>query len=80
MSRELFFDGYWEGYVEYTCDCCHKAVRFRFDDEESAKDHKRQRAALRKKRGWITPTKVEGVFNDFCTEACKNKYIRNNTF
>lgn len=78
MSRELMFDGYWEGEVEYTCDCCHKVVKFRFDDEESAKNNNGQRKALQRKRGWIF-TKVNGHFVDFCSEDCRNAYIRKNT-
>lgn len=78
MSRELTFDGYWEGAAEYSCDCCGKTVKFRFDSEESAKNAKGHREALRRKRQWIT-TKVENQFHDFCSESCKNKYIRENT-
>ena len=79
MSRELFFDGYWEGDACYSCDNCQKTVRFRFDCEDQAKDAKAHRRALREKRGWIT-TKVEGVWADFCGEPCRNKYIRKHTF
>lgn len=76
--RELYFDGWWEGTVEYSCDCCQKTVKFRFDDESSANNAKGQRDALRRKRGWIT-TKVNGNWHDFCSEPCRNKYIREQT-
>ena len=78
MSRELVFDGWWEGAAEYSCDCCGKTVKFRFDCEDDAKNSKAHREALRRKRGWIT-TQVEGVWRDFCGESCKNRYIRQNT-
>lgn len=78
MSRELVFDGFWEGAAEYSCDCCGKTVKFRFDSEESANNAKGHRQALRKKRGWIT-TKVDDQWHDFCGESCRNKYIRENT-
>ena len=79
MSRELVFDGYWEGAAEYSCDCCGKTVKFRFDSEESANNARGHRQALRTKRGWIT-TKVEDQWHDFCGEPCRNKYIREQTF
>lgn len=78
MSRELDFDGWWEGNVEYSCDCCGKTVKFRFDDEESARNASGQREALHRKRGWITTT-VNGNWFDFCCETCRNKYIREQT-
>lgn len=78
MSRELEFDGYWEGAACYSCDECGKTVKFRFDSEETAKDAKAHRSALRRKRGWIT-TQVEDIWHDFCGESCKNKFIRKNT-
>lgn len=61
MSRELTFDGYWEGTADYHCDCCQRLIKFRFDSEERAKNAKAHRRALREKRGWIT-TKVDGVW------------------
>jgi len=76
--RELNFDGWWEGDVEYSCDECRKTVKFRFDDEDSAKNAKGQRNALRRKRGWVF-TKVNNQFRDFCSERCRNNYIRRNT-
>lgn len=76
MSRELEFDGYWEGDIVYSCDCCHKEVRFPFTSEEEAKSYA-ERSDLRKK-GWIF-TKVNNRFIDACCENCRNKYIRLNT-
>lgn len=76
MSRDLEFDGYWEGEAVYRCDCCQKKAKFRFDSDHI--DSKRHRAILREKEGWIT-TKVNGVWRDFCSEDCRNKYIRKNT-
>lgn len=78
MARELEFDGFWEGNACYSCSCCGSTVKFRFDSEEEAKDARKHRKELREKHGWIT-TKVNGVWNDFCSEKCRNKYIRNNT-
>ena len=75
MSRELEFDGWWEGEAVYSCDCCHKSERFRFDSDDI--DSKGHRAQLRKK-GWIT-TQVNGKWADFCSESCRNHYIRRNT-
>lgn len=77
MSRELEFDGYWEGEAVYYCDQCHKREKFRFDGEDDI-DSKAHRKDLREKKGWIT-TKVEGKWHDFCCESCRNRYIRNNT-
>lgn len=78
MSRDLDFNGWWEGNVEYSCDCCGKTVKFRFDSEDEAKNTQGQRDALRRKRGWIF-TKVNGIWHDFCGESCRNRYIRNQT-
>lgn len=78
MSRELQFDGYWEGEAVYTCDNCHKArMKFRFDSEEI--DSRGHRAEMRR-NGWKAPTEVEGRLFDFCCERCRNEYIRKNTF
>lgn len=79
MARELEFDGYWEGNVCYTCDCseCRKSVKIRFDSESGAKDFKAERVIL-KQHGW-SATKVNGNFRDFCSESCRNKFIRYNT-
>lgn len=78
MARELIFTGWWEGQAEYTCDCCGKAMYFDFDDEDSAKASRAQRKSLREDYGWIT-TKVDGIWRDFCSEPCRNRYIRKNT-
>lgn len=78
MSKELEFDGFWEGNACYTCDCCHKTIKFRFDCEEDAKDSRTHRKILREKEGWIF-TKVNDFFCDFHNEDCRNKYIRANT-
>ena len=77
MARELEFDGYWEGEVFYICDCCKKRVKKRFDGEDDANDFKGQKALL-KAKGWIF-TKVNGRWADFCSERCRNKFIRKNT-
>jgi len=76
MSRELEFDGYWEGEAVYSCDQCHKREKFRFDSEDI--DSKAHRRELREKKGWIT-TKVNGKWYDFDSEQCRNKFIRMNT-
>lgn len=72
--RELDFNGWWTGDVEYSCDTCGKVHRIEFDDEESSKDYRGQLSILRKE-GWIFD-KVNGNFVDFCCEACRNRYIR----
>lgn len=77
MSRELEFDGWWEGVAVYTCDCCHKTTaKFRFDSEVI--DSKKHRAEMRK-QGWHFD-RVNGKWVETCCEQCRNKYIRNNTF
>jgi hypothetical protein len=76
MSRELEFDGWWEGEIVYTCDSCHKEIHYPFTSEEEAKSYA-EKADL-KKKGWLF-TKVGGRFIDTCCEACRNKYIRMNT-
>ena len=73
MARDLQFDGYWEGEAVYYCDCCGTDERFRFDSEEI--DSKAHRAELRQEKGWIT-TKVNGEWKDFCSERCRNEYIK----
>lgn len=78
MRDELEFDGFWEGATPYRCDCCGKVEKFRFDDKDEAFNSKKHRGILHEK-GWIT-TKVNGRWVDFDSEACRNKYIRNNTF
>lgn len=79
MSRELDFTGWWEGYAVYTCDCpgCARTEEIKFDseDENNSKEHRR---LLRQDKGWIT-TKVNGRWKDFCSESCRNKYIRMKT-
>lgn len=74
--RELEFDGHWTGDAVYTCEQCGEEERFRFDDEDV--DSKAHRAYLRNEKGWIT-TKVNGQWADFCSEKCRNAYIRNQT-
>ncbi len=76
MARELRFDGYWEGDALYSCDCCQREERFRFDSDDI--DSKAHRAKLRNKKGWIT-TKVDDIWRDFCSEKCRNQFIRKNT-
>lgn len=76
--RDLEFDGYWEGAVCYTCDCCGKEERFRFDGESEAKNYKGQKKQLQD-NGWIF-TQVYSRWHDFCSEECRNRYIRKNTF
>lgn len=78
MSKELVFDGWWEGQAEYSCDECHKTEYFLFSDEEDAKNSRKHRKSLKEDYGWIF-TKVDGEYKDFCSEACRNKYIRKNT-
>lgn len=75
MSRELDFDGWWQGTVIYSCDRprCRSEELFKFDDEEEAYSQEFIRE-LRERKGWIT-TKVNGRWVDFCCEACRNAYI-----
>lgn len=76
MSKELQFDGHWEGETIYSCDCCGKKEKFRFECEDDL-DYKTMQAELRKK-GWIF-TKVNERWKDFCSEKCRNEFIRKNT-
>lgn len=76
MSRELVFDGYWEGDAVYTCDNCGAHKKFRFDSEDVGS--KKHRAHLRKKYGWCV-TKIGKEWYDFCSERCRNQYIRTKT-
>ena len=64
MSRELEFDGWWEGEVVYSCDCCGKRAKFRFDCEDI--DYTAQRSEL-KSRGWLF-TMVNVRWKDFDSE------------
>jgi len=75
MSKELVFDGWWEGKEVFTCDNCGREKGFLFDSEDvGTKEHK---AELRK-QGWVF-TQVNGLWKDFCCERCRNQYIRKNT-
>ena len=76
MSRELEFDGYWEGSTVYYCDECGAKIKFRFDSEEEAFS-KKHRTLLREK-GWLA-TKVNDQWKDFCGERCRNQHIRKHT-
>jgi hypothetical protein len=78
MAMEFDFDGYWEGDVVYQCDNCKNTHRFPFTSEEEAKDYRNQKSILTDKYGW-TSTKVNGRWHDFCSEECRNRYIRLNT-
>ena len=78
MRDDLEFDGWWEGIATYRCDNCGKAVRFRFDSEESAKNYRRHRRILKEDEHWLF-TQVDGKWKDFCCEKCRNEYIRKNT-
>lgn len=73
--RELEFDGFWEGIVEYRCDNCGKVVKFRFENEEEAKNVSGQNNALRKKRGWKI-LDINGHHFDFCCDQCMIRYIK----
>ena len=77
MREEFEFDGYWEGATPYRCDCCGKVEKFRFDSEDEAFNYKKHRKILRE-HGWLATT-VNGQWKDFCSEGCRNKYIRSNT-
>jgi MYM-type zinc finger with FCS sequence motif len=74
MSRELEFTGWWEGNTVYSCDNCHQSEEFPFDSEDI--DSRAHRTELRKK-GWNC-TKVNGEWKDFCSEKCRNDYIKKN--
>ena len=75
MSREVHWDGWWEGEIEITCDFCHKKhLLFPFHNENEAKDYARETRA-KKKEGWVT-TKVNGHTVEFHDYACRDAYIR----
>ena len=73
--KDLEFDGWWEGEEVFTCDCCGRREKFHFDSEDiDTRGHRK----LLKAKGWIF-TQVDGRWKDFCSERCRNKYIRDNT-
>ena len=77
MSRTLEFTGWWVGDAVYECDCpgCHETKCFAFESEDDI-NSSLHRKILRAENGWIT-TKVNGEYKDFCSEECRNKYIKN---
>ena len=79
MAREMNFTGWWEGEVEYYCDNCGKMESFSFECEDEAKAYKNQQKILRKEFGWKVPEIIEGKYHEFCSEKCKNEWIKKNT-
>lgn len=57
------------------CDNCSATEEYEFDDchpdYQGAQEHIRD-------LGW-TSTKVHDIWRDFCSEKCRNEYIKENT-
>lgn len=76
MSKEVEWGQiYGEGDIVCTCDNCGHQERFPFDD--SSPDFKEVQSKIFA-MGW-TSCKVLNCWRDFCSEYCRNKYIKNNT-
>jgi hypothetical protein len=61
-----------EGEIISTCDECGKTVSTEFD--EGHPDYRQAQADI-EANGWRS-TKVNGEWRDFCTEECRNGYIK----
>lgn len=76
MSKETqWSEFYGEGEVVCNCDQCGAEKRFEFDDCHP--DYLYAQRQLRN-MGWGS-CMVNGVWRDFCCEACRNKYIKSHT-
>lgn len=76
MSKEIEWGQiYGEGDVVCTCDQCGHPLRFPFED--STPDYKRVQKQIFA-MGW-TSCQVNGIWRDFCSEYCRNQYIKKNT-
>lgn len=76
MSKEVEWGQiFGEGDVVCACDNCGHTLRFPFED--STPDFRGVQTRLFE-MGW-TAIKVSGVWQDFCSEYCRNQYIKKNT-
>ena len=72
------FDGWWQGTIDISCDFCHKRhLVFNFYTESEAKDYEREKRA-KKRENWIT-LKSNGHLFEFCSEKCRNNWIKQQT-
>lgn len=73
MSKEIEWGAlYGVGTVVCTCDNCSAEEEFEF--EHNNPDFKAVQEEL-KKSGWM-PCKIEGKWYDFCSEKCRNNFIK----
>lgn len=75
MSKEIEWSPFYgEGEIVCYCDQCRKEERFDFDD--NAPDYESAQKELHE-IGWNT-LKANGKYYDFCSERCRNKYVKEN--
>ena len=67
-------DIYGEGEIVAECDCCGNTERTEFT--ENYPDYKSFQNEL-KEKGWMA-CKIHGELHEFCSEYCRNKYIKEN--
>jgi len=73
MSKEIEWSKFYgEGTVVCYCDTCQKEEQYDFDNNRPP--YNEIQNELRKK-GWLS-CKVHGNWHDFCSEECRNKYIK----
>lgn len=73
MSKEIeWSELYGVGTIVCTCDNCSAQEEFEFDDNNP--DFRAAQNALRR-FGWMS-CKVHGEWYDFCSEKCRNNYIK----
>ena len=65
---------YGEGDIQCTCDNCGNQHLVECNGEP---DFKMAQEEIRKE-GWIS-TKVHGIWYDFCSEKCRNSFIKRNS-
>lgn len=74
MKEVSWSEIYGEGTIVSNCDQCSSCEEYEFED--GYPDYKSAQAELRD-IGW-TSTKVNGEWCDFCSEECRNQYIKDN--
>lgn len=73
MSKEIeWSEMYGVGTIVCCCDTCSAVEEFDFDDNYP--DFEAAQREL-KKLGWM-PCKVNGRWYDFCSEKCRNAFIK----
>lgn len=63
------------GVISCMCDNCSATEEYEFD--ECNPDYREAQEHI-KSLGWLS-TQVQGAWKDFCSESCRNGYIRKNT-